>query len=126
MKHLITVMLILIGIIHLLPLSGVLGAERLSTLYGIGFQDPNILILMRHRAVLFGIFGYFFIVAAFRPVWHLWAFATAFVSLASFILLTLTAGELNPELHRVFVADLGALGLIFIGLMARLFAIRKI
>lgn len=115
-------MLILVGIIHLLPLSGVLGAERLSTLYGIGFQDPNVLILMRHRAVLFGIFGVFLIIAAFRPTWHLWAFASAFVSVVSFILLALAAGELNPELHRVFVADLISLGMIFIGLMARLFA----
>lgn len=117
--------LVFVGIIHLLPLSGVLGAERLSTLYGIGFQDPNILILMRHRAVLFGIFGVFLMIAAFRPAWHLWAFASAFVSVVSFILLALSAGELNPELHRVFVVDIIALGFIVIGLTARILALRK-
>ncbi|MBU6152985.1 MAG: hypothetical protein KGP28_01675 [Bdellovibrionales bacterium] len=125
MKHLTTIILILVGIIHLLPLSGVFGAERLSALYGIEFQDPNILILMRHRAVLFGIFGVFLMTAAFRPAWHLWAFTSAFVSVVSFMLLALSAGEFNQELHRVFMADLVALGMIFIGLLARFFAFRK-
>ena len=125
MKHLPLIMLSLVGIIHLFPLSGVLGAEKLSTLYGIGFQDPNLLILMRHRAVLFGIFGVFLMIAAFRPAWHLWAFFSAFVSVVSFILLAWSAGEFNQELHRVFVADLVALGMIVIGLVARLIALRK-
>lgn len=117
-------MLILVGIIHLLPLSGVLGAERLFTLYGIGFQDPNILILMRHRAVLFGIFGVYLVIAAFRPTWQFWAFGTAFLSTGSFMLLAWSTGGYNPELHRVFLVDLVALGMIFIGLLTRFFAFR--
>ena len=120
MKHLATTMLTLVGIIHLLPLSGILGAERLSTLYGIEFQDPNVLILMRHRAALFGILGTFFMVAAFRPAWQLWALATAFLSTGSFMLLAWSTGGYNPELHRVFVVDLVALGLIVIGFIARI------
>jgi uncharacterized membrane protein len=125
MKHLPLIMLSLVGTIHLFPLSGVLGAEKLSILYGIGFQDPNLLILMRHRAVLFGIFGVFLMIAAFRPAWHLWAFVSAFVSVVSFILLAWSTGDFNQELHRVLVADLVALGLIFIGVMARFLALRK-
>ena len=34
-------MLILVGIIHLLPVSGVLGAERLTSLYGLSFADAS-------------------------------------------------------------------------------------
>ena len=39
--------LILAGILHLLPLAGVLGPDRLATMYGITVDEPNVLILMR-------------------------------------------------------------------------------
>ena len=55
MRYLVSGSLILAGIIHLLPLAGVLGNERLAVLYGIETSDPNLSILLRHRAVLFGL-----------------------------------------------------------------------
>ena len=67
MKYFVSALLIIVGIIHLLPLSGVLGADRLGRLYGMPFADANLLILMRHRAVLFGLLGLFLVLAAFRP-----------------------------------------------------------
>jgi len=66
MRYLISVMLVVVAIIHLLPLPGVLGSERLAALYGLSFDDPNLQILMRHRAVLFGLLGVFIMIAAFR------------------------------------------------------------
>jgi len=57
MRLLISAMLIVVGVIHLLPLSGVLGSARLGALYGVPIDDPNLEILMRHRAVLFGLLG---------------------------------------------------------------------
>lgn len=68
MSYLISAMLVVVAIIHLLPLPGVLGSERLAALYGLSFDELNLAILMRHRAVLFGLLGVFFLVAAFRPV----------------------------------------------------------
>ena len=67
MRYLISVSLIVTGIIHLLPISGVLGAEKLAMLYGTALDDPNLAILMRHRSVLFGLLGTLFVVAAFKP-----------------------------------------------------------
>ena len=61
-------MLVVVGIIHLLPLSGVLGAERLAALYGLPFAESYPAILMRHRAVLFGLLGLFFIFATSLPL----------------------------------------------------------
>ena len=55
MRYLVSAMLVIVGIIHLLPLSGVLSESRLTVLYGIPFDEPNLEILMRHRAVLFGL-----------------------------------------------------------------------
>ena len=67
MRYLVSGSLVLAGVIHLLPLSGLLGAERLAALYGLDFSEPNLSILMRHRAVLFGLLGAFLVFAAFRP-----------------------------------------------------------
>ena len=106
----ISILLVIVAIIHLLPVSGVLGAERLSALYGLSFQDPNLAILMRHRAVLFGLLGVFLIYAAFQPTVQPLAFIAGFVSVASFIGLAWSVGEYNEALRRVVIADLIALG----------------
>ena len=110
MRKLIALLLIIVGIIHLLPVSGVLGAERLSALYGLSFQEPNLTILMRHRAVLFGLLGAFLIYAAFKPTVQPLAFIAGFVSVASFIGLASLEGEYNDALRRVYIADLIAIG----------------
>jgi hypothetical protein len=65
--QLITAMFLLTGIIHLFPVMGVVSSERLSTLYGIPVEEPNLEIRMRHRAVLFGLLGVFLIWAGFNP-----------------------------------------------------------
>jgi hypothetical protein len=37
-RYIVTVTLVVVSVIHLLPLSGVLSAERLTALYGISFE----------------------------------------------------------------------------------------
>ena len=78
-KHVASAALVIVGIIHLLPVTGFLGVSRLSALYGIAFEDPNLAILMRHRAVLFGLLGLFLIYAAFRPALQLLALIAGFL-----------------------------------------------
>ncbi|MGH8105377.1 MAG: hypothetical protein ACREO2_03610, partial [Arenimonas sp.] len=96
MRHLITIMLVIVAIIHLLPLSGVAGSEKLSTLYGLDFSEPNLSILMRHRAVLFGVLGVFFAFAAFKPAYQPLALIAGFVSVLSFLWLAWSTGNYNP------------------------------
>lgn len=115
MRYLISITLIITGIIHLLPLSGVLGVERLALLYGTAFDDPNLVILMRHRAVLFGLLGSFFIAAAFKPAWQPLAFAAGFISVISFLWLAWSVGGHNAQIGRVVIADIVALGCLIIG-----------
>ena len=106
----ISILLVIVAIIHLLPVSGVLGAERLSALYGLSFQDPSLVILMRHRAVLFGLLGVFLLYAAFQPSVQPLAFMAGFVSVVSFIALAWSVGGYNEAVGRVVIADGIALG----------------
>lgn len=114
-------MLVVIAIIHLLPLAGVLGSERLAGLYGLSFDEPNLAILMRHRAVLFGILGVFFLVAAIRPALQSVAFVVAFVSIVSFLCLAWSTGGYNDRIGRVVTADIIALVCLAIAIVARLY-----
>ena len=50
MGRVLSVCLLVVGVIHLLPIAGVVGASRLSALYGIAVAEPNLELLLRHRA----------------------------------------------------------------------------
>jgi len=105
MNKVISALLVVVGIIHLLPLSGVLGAERLAALYGIAFADANLQIMMRHRAVLFGMLGVFLLLAAFQPGLQVTAIVFGLVSTLSFLLIAWSVGGYNAAISRVVVAD---------------------
>ena len=84
-------------------------AERLAGLYGLParlLEDPNLVILMRHRAVLFGLLGGFLLLAAFRPNLQAIALVMGFASVLSFLGLAWSAGPHNAAIGRVVTADL--------------------
>lgn len=117
MPQLVSVTLFLVGLIHLLPLVGVLGAKRLHALYGIAFAEPNLLILMRHRAVLFGLLGALMIEAAFNSAHEAIALGIAGVSVTSF--LVMERGQGNAQLRSVARIDWFALALLAASAFAR-------
>ena len=121
MRYLVSAILVVVAIIHLLPLSGVLGGERLVALYGLSFNDPNLAILMRHRAALFGLLGLFLLFAAFRPQFQAIAFIAGFVSVVSFLWLAWSVGGYNTQVAGVFTADIVALTCLIIGFVAYLY-----
>lgn len=119
MEHLISLMLVVVGIIHLLPVTGALSRERVQALYGLHVEDPSLEILLRHRAVLFGLLGAFLIVAAFEPAWQTPAFIAGWVSVVSFLQVVRSVGRCTPQIRRVVIADVLALGCLVIGSIAR-------
>ncbi len=121
MAYLVSAMLVIVAIIHLLPVSGVLGGERLMTLYGLSVTGPDLEILLRHRAVLFGLLGLFFLAAAFKPALQGMAFAGGFVSVLSFLYLATSVSGYNAQIGRVFTADLVALVCLVVGSLAYLY-----
>ncbi len=104
----ITGLMLVVAVVHLLPISGFFGVERLASLYEIEITDGNLEILMRHRAILFGILGGFLAYAAFTPVLQPVAFLAAFVSVASFFFLSFSVGEFNDAIRKVVIADIVA------------------
>ena len=122
MRYLVSAMLVIVAIIHLLPLSGAIGSERLASLYGISFDEPNIAILMRHRAVLFGLLGLFMLFAAFAPRFQVAAFVTGFVSVVSFLWLASSVGGYNAAVGRIVTADIVALVCLILGAAAYAYA----
>ena len=99
--------LLLVAAVHLLPLLGVFGTQRLQQLYGLHIEEPNLLLLMRHRALLFGLLGALLAAAAFKPAWQGVALLGAWGSVLGFVLLA-PAG-LVPALHRVWWIDVALL-----------------
>ena len=106
MESVVTGLLVLVGIIHLLPVSGVLGVKRLAALYGVSLGEPNLEILMRHRAILFGLLGLFLLYAAFQPALQSIAIVAGVISVVSFIAIAWSVGGSNDAIRKVVIADI--------------------
>jgi hypothetical protein len=98
-------LILLASLINLAPVSGVVSAARLQALYGIAVADPNLLILMRHRAVLFGIVGCLLVASAFQSPLRPVGFAVGLLSMLSFVVIAWLVGGYNAELRRVLLVD---------------------
>lgn len=124
MRYIVPAMLFITGVVHLLPLSGVLGSEQLASLYGVAAAEPNLAILMRHRAVLFGLIGSFMLIAVFRPALRTSAIVGGFVSVASFLYFAAAVGNYNAQIGRVVAVDIVALVCLVAAAIAHVFMLR--
>lgn len=121
MQLLMSICLVIAAIIHLLPTMGVLGVQQLNTLYQLDLSEPNLAILMRHRAVLFGLLGGFLIWAAFKPELQFIAILAGLISVVSFLVLAHATGDYNPAIAKVVKADWVALIALLVGLGIHVF-----
>lgn len=120
MEFLVPASLLLGGVIHLLPVSGALGARRLSSLYGVRTDDPSHRVLLRHRAVLFGILGSLLTAAALLPSLRTAAFLAGIVSLVSFLWLAIPVPARTSQITRVIRVDVVTLLVLAVGLVVHL------
>jgi hypothetical protein len=105
MEKIITGILVLVGLINFYPLIGVVSNETVSNLYQINVPNNDILVLLRHRAVLFGLLGAFIVYAAFKPELQWWVIAVGLISMLSFIVIALLVGDYGAGVRKVFIAD---------------------
>ena len=114
MRYANTIILLIVALIHALPVMGLLGVAHLNKLYGISINDPNLEILMRHRAVLFGIIAGLLTYAAFIPSLHKLGIVVGLVSIIAFLLLAFFTENYNASLAFVVKVDIAALILLLI------------
>jgi hypothetical protein len=121
MRWTISAVLLLVGVLHLLPLVGVVSRAQLMRLYGVEVDTPTLELLLRHRAVLFGLLGAFLLVAAFRAPLQWAALVAAAVSVGSFLLLAwLVPGvQSHPAIALVVRLDWIALALVLIAMIGK-------
>ena len=108
-KHAIAALLLVVAVIKLLPLAGLAGGGTLEKLYGIEVADPNLELLLRHRAVLFGLLGALIAAGALHRPLRALAFGGAWASVISFLVLAAGTEPRNEAIGRVVTADLVAL-----------------
>ena len=102
-------LLILVGLINFVPVFAVLSIERLAYAYDIEVTSASVEILLRHRAVMFGIIGGFIIYSAFQPHLQRLAIIGGFISMASYVVLSGMVGGYSPSMQSVLNADYLAL-----------------
>ena len=117
MRNVVAVVLGVVALVHVLPVLGVLGAARLAQMYDVPVQDAGVELLLRHRAVLFGLLAAFTGYAALlRPDLHRLALVAGLLSVGSFLVLWWLqqrgSGGLGAALDTVAWVDLGALVLL--------------
>jgi len=103
-----TAFFIIVGLINFAPLMGIASNDMLASLYAIEINSPDMSLLLRHRAALFGIVGGYILVAAVRPSHRPVATVMAFASMLSFMVLYLLIGPANNKLVGVFRIDVVA------------------
>ena len=116
----VTVVLLAAGLVHLLPAVGVLGPQRLGALYGVAIADPSLLLLMRHRALLFGVLGVLMLAAAASPPLQPWMLGAGLASTASFVVLAAGADPLGAPLRTVMWIDVVLSAALAVALTLRL------
>lgn len=117
----ISVILFIVGLIHIIPLKGILGITSLTALYGIEISNNDVELLLRHRAVLFGIIGFGLIYSAFKTHCQLAGITIGLISTLSFNLLSLYIGNHNALITKVVLIDWIAIALLTIALFLFLY-----
>ncbi len=108
MYRIVSVILVVVGLLHLYPAVGVFGPDRLQALYDIGSQEADTLLLLRHRAVLFALLGSALIAGGLHAPWRWPALIAGLVSTLSFVILAFPLSDNSAAVTRVFWSDVVA------------------
>jgi hypothetical protein len=106
-------------LVNFVPIVGVLSAEALSRAYGIDLPRGDLLILMRHRALLFGIIGALIVSSAFLRHLQVAAMSAGLASMVGFLILALSVGGYGAKIQGVVVVDVVATVLLVIAIVLR-------
>jgi len=115
MEIIFRISLFIAGIINLLPSILAFLPEKLPSAYGIEILNADFELLLRHRAVLFGIVGGLMIYSSVSKSYYSISVLAGLVSMISFIILYFLIGGVNQELSKVMKIDLVAVAILLVG-----------
>ena len=117
MEILFRITLFIAGAINLLPFILAFLPQKISKSYGIVVPDVNYELLLRHRAVLFGIVGGLMIYSAITKKIYAISVSIGLISMVSFVILYFLLNGINKELEKVMKADVVAIILLLTGFL---------
>lgn len=121
LNKLLTASLVIVGIINFLPMGGLLGLKSLESAYKVNLASSDLVILMQHRALLFGLLGGFILYSAFVPVYQPAAIVMAAISMIGFAVLVHLAGSSNSAITKVLYIDYVGILFLIIAIVAKYF-----
>ncbi len=113
-ERIVRALIVLAGLINFAPVIGAFSGARIESLYGVELADPTLEILLRHRAVLFGLLGGFMIIAAFKRQLHATAIIGGLIAMLSFIGFYYVNDDQPASLMSIVYADI--VGVVLLGL----------
>lgn len=116
MTKFFSISLAIAGLINLLPVIGVFSQSIIEWLYQINIVDSDLTLLMRHRAVLFGLVGSLLFYSLLKSELRIIVAIIALVSMLSFSLLTWLLNIDNDKLIQIAMIDLVASLILIAGL----------
>jgi hypothetical protein len=118
MELIFRITLFIAGLINLLPALLAFLPDKISNSYGIDIPNSNYELLLRHRAILFGIIGGLMIFSAIVKKHYEISTIAGLISMLSFILLYFLIDKgINSELKKVMMIDIVATAILCIGLI---------
>ena len=116
MELIYRITLFIAGLINLLPSLLAFLPDKISKSYGVEIPNANYELLLRHRAILFGIIGGLMIFSAILKKYYELSTIAGLVSMTSFIIFYFLIGNnINSELKKVMIIDVFATVILCIG-----------
>lgn len=79
--------------------------SKISKSYGVEVSNVNYQLIIRHRAVFFGIIGGLIIFSAITKKYYEISTIAGLISMMSFIIMYFLIGNINNELSKVMIID---------------------
>lgn len=114
-QQLVLACFFLAGLVNLTPVLGVLGREDLETLYSTPIASSELLLLMQHRALMFGVPGALLLLATFQKKLRTIAAIIGMYSMVTYIILFVVANVQSDRLVSVAWADFLTIGILGLG-----------
>lgn len=106
MHTIIVAALAAVGLLNFAPVVAVTSRARVRAAYRVEVASADLELLLRHRAVLFGILGGFILVSSVMPALRWPAIIAGLVNMISFIALAARIEHRNIAIRRVALADM--------------------